>query len=806
MIPLNRSKRMQARILCLLATTLLLNLSTIQDGWSEEVQDNYEMPLIDVKIGIVTDGPLISTPDLVENFQREILQVTEGEFNVSFPKSMMLEADSTQAGVNKHFDTLLDNPDTDLILALGTVASSEAMKRQDPVKPIIAPFIFDAELQKAPREDRGSGVANLFYIDLQAPIDYELITFRKLVPIKKLAVLFTEREVNGIPAIKKLTSYLANEHSIDVQLVPVNSSASEAIAQLENDTDGVMVGPLWLFTREEITQLSKQLIGRGLPSFSMSEYAYVEAGLFATTMPDNTVEHLARQVSISIQEILLGEDPATLPVIFTKSQKLAINMATARAINVYPSLEYTTGSTLLNEQRDDIDRKVNLMEVVNEALAANLDLAVAEREVTAGSYAVGEARSVLLPQIGVGLGGRVIDDDRAAVGFGTSPEKAWTASASAVQLLYSEDGWTGYTVEKHRQSGREFDRDRVRLDTIFNASVAYFNVLRSKTIEQLQKDNMLLTQANLERAQIRLGTGVAGPDELYRWQTQFANDRQVVLKAESETIDAMQSLNRILDRPLQEEFIAMETDLSDPLLITGDRLFYELMHNPLYLKKFNSFAVQEGLDASPELQVLDAAIEAQARLLLKSKRDYWLPTFSLEAGVDQLLSDSGEGQRNEELTGLDDTDWSVGVFATLPLIEGGRKSSNLGRNREQLGQLKTERRATAERISQRILQSLNNTRASYPSINLSRDAKDAARRNLQLVTDSYVQGIKSIIDLLDAQNQALNAELDAANAVYNFLIDLMGVQRSIGNFIIFLPENEKQQWLEETKTFLQAKK
>jgi len=111
-----------------------------------------------------------------------------------------------------------------------------------------------------------------------------------------------------------------------------------------------------------------------------------------------------------------------------------------------------------------------------------------------------------------------------------------------------------------------------------------------------------------------------------------------------------------------------------------------------------------------------------------------------------------------------------------------------------------------ERLSQRILQSLNNTRASYPAINLSRDAVDAARRNLQLVTDSYVQGIKSIIDLLDAQNQALNAELDAANAVYNFLIDLMGVQRSLGTFVTFYPQEEGDKWLARAQEYIKEGK
>jgi outer membrane protein TolC len=105
-----------------------------------------------------------------------------------------------------------------------------------------------------------------------------------------------------------------------------------------------------------------------------------------------------------------------------------------------------------------------------------------------------------------------------------------------------------------------------------------------------------------------------------------------------------------------------------------------------------------------------------------------------------------------------------------------------------------------------VLAALNRTRASYPGISLSREAAEAARRNLALITDSYIQGIKSIIDLLDAQNQALTADQAAANAVYNFLVDLMGVQRAMGSFIIFAPEEQRKSWFDRALAHLNPKK
>ena len=67
------------------------------------------------------------------------------------------------------------------------------------------------------------------------------------------------------------------------------------------------------------------------------------------------------------------------------------------------------------------------------------------------------------------------------------------------------------------------------------------------------------------------------------------------------------------------------------------------------------------------------------------------------------------------------------------------------------------------------------------------------------------QGIKSIIDLIDAQNSALVADQEAANAKFNFLIDLMTVQRSLGRFFLFEPDKDRQAFMDRLDAFMVAK-
>lgn len=787
------SYRILRLCLYLTAFTLLFPVSSFS-------QDE-ELPIYNV--GIVTDGNTAWDLEIVARFQKEIRVLAEEEFQVKFPKSMVLSGEDSAKGVKRALDRLFADSDTDLVLVLGAIASSEVFQRKQLPKPVVAPYTMESVVQQVPRVDNSSGVTNLIYIDSMFHVDRDIMSFQKLVPFKNLSILLDRRDITALPEISESARKLANEHTMTVNLVEVGSSAQEALAAIPSGTEAVMVGPLYHFTDEEDRRLIKGFINRHLPSYAIWSRKQVENGMLAGEIPGDLLDNIARRTAVAVQDIMLGEKAGAITVSFSRGYELTINMATARALDVYPSLATMTGANLLNEQRTDIQRRLTLQQVVHEALQANLDLSSARSRVLAGAHAVDEARSPLLPQIDIATGVRSIDKDRAKSGGGMSPERAWTGSVGGSQQIYSERRWAAYTVEQHNQTGRIMDRETVRLDVLYGASVAYLNVLRAKTIEQLFKDNLRLTKANLDRARIRMSTGVAGPDEVYRWETKFATDRIDVLAKESVTLDAMEALNRILNRPLQELFIAEETDLSDPLLIVGDTLFFQLMNNPRYLRAFRNFSVEEALSFRPELKFIDAAIAAKARQKTAAGREFWLPDFTVEGQVEQYFSEDGAGQRGVVRDGLNDTDWQVGVFARLPLFEGGRKSAALNRNQEELARLKIDRQAAAERVAQDMLRALNRTRSSYPGISLSREAADSASRNLTLITDSYVQGIKSIIDLLDAQNQSLSADQIAANAVYNFLIDLMGVQRAMGLFVLFQPESERDAWMQRAQQYLQ---
>jgi outer membrane protein len=766
-------------------------------------EDVRELPVL--RIGTVIDGPWVRKAEAIDTFKEEISTILEGEYDVRFPESAALDGGWTKEGVKSALDRLLVDPDVDIVLALGRYASYLAAIAGEPEKPVVAPFIVSAEAQQLPWKEGTSGVRNLNYIEAFNTLPRDLKTFREIVHYDSLAIVSDEFITEAVPDLAEYVRVKAGEYAGRVSLVQVETSIDEALKQIPESVNAVVVTPLPRVSDEEFRKLVNGLIERGLPGYSTRGRSEVEAGLLASMTPRTSLDSLARSTAVNVHDILRGIDAGSLSVAFDPGQQFTLNMATARAIDVYPSLLVMTAADLLHEERTDIDRVLTLESAVREALTANLDLLTADHDVAAGAQAVRQRLSDLLPQVDISSGARVIDDDRAAASGGQAPEKAWTGSLGASQLIYSDRTWSKYTIERHFQQVRESLRQALGLDISLATAVTYLNVKRAEALERIQEENLRLTRANLRRARIRVEVGIAGPEEIYRWESELAGGRQQVLRVQALTENTGTALNRLLNRPLQEEFILRDVPAKEADLALVKELFTLMVEDRKAFEVTRDYMVKQGQAISPDLQSLDAEITARKRTVTTAKRAFWLPDFSIRADVDELFSESGAGQRGQNPADLDSTEWAVGVFASIPIFNSGGKMATLRREKEELASIETERAAVAEREEENVTKSFNLTRVAYPGIQLSREAAEAARKNLELVTDSYERGIKSIIDLLDAQNQALVSNQRAANSGYDFLVTLMRLQRAIGKFDFLLTDEEREEWHQVFKDYAEER-
>jgi outer membrane protein TolC len=751
------------------------------------------------RVALVLDQETARLQPMVEAFRDELRGFFRpGEITLLSP----LAGDGTTTGVQRVLRGALGDSSVSVVITLGPIGSHLLARTTDLAKPAIAAGVVDASWQGIPQRDGVSGVRNLTYVDQSYPVGATLVDFHRILPFRRIAVVLDSVVVATIPRLASGAAELVRAVGAEAVIVRAGTRAEAIWSALPAGVDAVYLTPIPGMPEAELAVLLDSLAARRLPTLSYTVNPEVTAGALASYEPPENWRRRARRVAVDLQRIIAGEDAGRLPVQLVSAPRLTFNLATARRIGFSPGYSLLTDAELVGVDSMGPADTLTLTAAMRSAVEANLDLAAARLEAEAGKQGVRLARSGLLPQVESQLGGTLTREGTAAASLGQQPERRLDGGLTMSVPLYSERAWAGYGSEQRRQQSRDAQRDRVRLDVVQSAAAAYLNVRRAIALADVRRTNLYRTRSNLEVARMREGVGRTSRADVYRWEGEVANARRDLIAAEAQVRVAALELLRLLNRPLGSPVAQQPTHLTDPALLARDSTVLQWLEDPEGLQALTGLLVSEAFRLSPELVSAEAAIAATRRQHTAAGRAYWLPTFTLEGGVTDVLSRGGAGRASPVLpdgSTLDrgpDLSWQVRLKGSLPLFTGGARGATREQARLEVERLETARDAIRLVVEQRIRAALELAASSYAAIALTRDAARAAGANYELVSDAYTRGAASITELVDAQSAALTTSEAAANAVHDFLLDLVQVERAMGTYNV-LQSPEQQQVFRE---------
>ena len=744
-------------------------------------------PALDIAVIETQDTDQLRT----ETFRREISALFEGIRPVNFVR-YPLNKDNDKEDASRVLQDAYANPVIDIVLVIDVAANQSLGTVEAYSKPTILPFVINAQMSGLPVSGNSSGKPNLNYITPDFDIEKELNTLRSIVPFEKPALISDSRIQTSLdPEVIRNVKQRAGNIGAELQVVPFNGDVS-ALA-LPVGTDAVLYG----FISDSDQDITRALIDKinslDVPSFSLVTEAHVRLGALATNSPTTDIKKLARRTALHIDEILSGIPAADLPILFESSSNLVINMATSRLLRVAPSFTALNDATLINELSTNTDQQYSLTQVARLAVSQNLSLAAQQLEAESADESVRLARSRLLPNISASVEYLTRKDDTTNVLSGVLAENTTDGSITLTQPLFVEENWAAYTVEKYLALSEWQLLREVELDIIQSAVNTYLNVLFEKTSLEQQRYNLQITRDNYRLAKNRVEVGSQTAADLYRWESEVAIAKQAVIQATASYRQQRQTLNQILNRPINEDFSTSVETLDNPDLLISDQRILNLVKDEYSLAALTSFFVERGLERSPEILQIQAQYDASERQLKSDQRSYWVPDVYLTG---QVTSNFDE-ERSAMGTPAEDNDWSIGIELSIPLYEGSARSAQTAQSRLAVMQLETNLRDLRNQIENEIRNNMEALNASYNIIPLAEQAEAAALKNYELVNNSYSQGASSITEVLDAQESLITARQDSNNSVYLFLIDLMNVQRSVGSFDFFLTDTERMQLSDE---------
>ncbi len=737
-------------------------------------------------VAVIYDGSEDRLAGQRRTYVDELLALTENEFDV---RIQAYRGEWTQESIEAAFTAAYENPEIDMVLVTGFIASQLGTQRTEYPKPTFLPLILDPGLLMKPPSEGKSGIPNLSYLLIYANFGDDLDSIAELVDVDKVALLIDVELFDAIPQLRVSANAICEERGIELVPITHDGVDHKLAERVPEGTDAIFVSGLPRMPKGAFLSFVEAINERGLASYSFVGTEDVEAGLLMTSSETRDLERQARLNALNMQAVMLGERPEDQTVLATARKQYTINMETARQIGVSPSFDILGVATLLNERPAVTGDEYGLLEIARLAIQQNQDLASQAFATEAGAKDITSARADLLPQLDLSTSYNTRKKSP-VVESGLFAERSTDAALGLQQVIYADPLAANLVIQRQLQASREASLSEFRLDIVQAATTAYYTVLNANSQLGVQVNNLAVTRRNLELARDRVELGTSSSSDVYRWEAEEARAQIRVIDARTAVDQAWNQLNRLLNLPLEQRLPLKEAMRGDPFVISLEE-WNTMVTSPADYANFAAFAVARGVSRAPEIMQIDAQLAAKERELVSRKRETWLPQFSVGGQLSSNLNQSGAGAGPS--AGQDLEDWSVGVQATLPLFSGGSRRADISRASLEVMQLRALRASAAEKVEERIRLQLHAAYADYPRIDLSITAANAARRNYELVADAYARGAVTIIELLDAQDASLTADAAAADSLYRFLITIMALQRATGGFDFLLGPGEREE-------------
>ncbi len=375
--------------------------------------------------------------------------------------------------------------------------------------------------------------------------------------------------------------------------------------------------------------------------------------------------------------------------------------------------------------------------LVDQALQNNADLRRAVAQIDEAEAVLSEARATLFPEIDLGLASsrsRSSTLNAQPLAAGVSPIS--NSHRLALSTSFELDLWgrlrRASEAARAQLLGTRYGRDVTALTLAGATAQAYF-LLRSLDAQiTVTEQTLAAREESLEVARSRASGGLASELDVYQ--------------AETGRADAAVQLHELQrQRALVEHQLGVLTGAPDLTLASGD-----LMQLPLPAEPPAGLP-STLLERRPDVQRAEQAlIAANARIGVAKAAQF--PTFSLTGSY------GGQSEEFGDLLKSGARIWSIGLGATMPILDAGRYSARTRQAEAVQRQALADYQQAVETAFREVADALSNAQSTRAAAEDQEKRVSAARNALRLSRKRYEAGYSGYLEVLDAQRTANAAE------------------------------------------------
>ena len=324
-------------------------------------------------------------------------------------------------------------------------------------------------------------------------------------------------------------------------------------------------------------------------------------------------------------------------------------------------------------------------------------------------------------------------------------ENGWSTSGNVgvgSSVTIYQGGNINNTIEQNRLN---MERNEVQLERYDNQLTtqilqSFLTILGNQELLNYQQEVLNTSREQVKQGRARHRVGAILESDLLLLEAQYYSDSNNVVDTRINIDNNLLDLKVLLSmNPSDElEIIAPDTDNLDDLkasLPTEEE------------------AVSLAMEYMPDLRMGNYDIRLAEKSVDMARGNYF-PSISANANVGMgVLSYDSDGNHKWYNTPTE----SAGISMSIPIYSRGQTKANVKKSRIALEQAQLDYEQSALSVRQTVVQAYRNVVAAYNAYKVSQLKEEAYGKSFNAFTTQYQYGVITTVELLQQQNNYLNA-------------------------------------------------
>ncbi len=402
----------------------------------------------------------------------------------------------------------------------------------------------------------------------------------------------------------------------------------------------------------------------------------------------------------------------------------------------------------------------NLLQVYQQARLSNPDLRASAADRDAAFEKINEARSPLLPQLGLAVGYNYTNGFRDQRDINSNQG---SGSLQLTQTIFDMSKWRELTLQEKTAGVQDVTYQTAQQTLILNTATAYFNVLSAIDALSYTEAQKQSIYRELDQTTQRFNVGLVAITDVQNARSNYDTVLAAEVSARNTVDNALESLRQI----------------------SGS--FYPQLAS-LNIEHFDAAQPQPVNSLLKEaemrnLSLLSARLSQDvAREEIRLEETGHYPTLALTASS-TLTNTDYNGSRtngNANYTNSNIGQNAVGLTLSVPIYSGGQVTSQVKQAQYSFVSASEQLESAHRSVVQTVRSSFNNISASISSIDAYRQAVISAQSSLDASEAGYEVGTRTIVDVLDATTTLYDAKRNLSTARYTYVINQLTLKNALG--------------------------